>query len=59
VPRHALYRAIAAVPKLIISQVFWFCHPWRKLLHNVMQYSAEGCTKIKAPKSHLRVNVVH
>ena len=35
-----LYRVSAAVPKLIISKDF--AKPWKKLLHNVMQYSAEG-----------------
>jgi len=39
-----LYSASAAVPKLIISQVTILIlpKPWKKLLHNVMQYSAEG-----------------
>ena len=39
------------------AKIDYFQRTWKKLLHNVMQYSAEG-SKPKAPKSHLRVNVV-
>ena len=39
------------------AKIDYFQRTWKKLLHNVMQYSAEG-SKPKAPKSHLRVHVV-